>query len=113
MSKSNNTIEFRKQHKRYVKQYWEENHPEEKAELELQKQLREQQRLQGKIFDSSVRNWLDGEITAARIGLITTMVLTALIKGQIVIWVILYFAYRLRVKKATQEAIEADRRHDC
>lgn len=112
MSEIDNEIEFRKNFKKRVQQHWEKNHPKEMAKLELQKKIREQERIQGKIFNPNIKNWLDGEITAARIGLIVSMSLTALIKGQIIIWAILYFAYRLRIKKAKQDAIEEDRRRD-
>ena len=112
MSKLNNTIKFKNEYEKAKVERWKNNHLEEVEQFNSEKISREQQRIQGKIFNHNVKNWLDGEITTARIGLIVTMILTALIKGQIVIWAILYFVYRLRVKKAKQDAIEADRRYD-
>lgn len=73
-------------------------------------QWAEQQRAQGKILDPFVRTWLENEITTARIALAIGMILTVLIKGQVVIWAIMYVAYRCRVKHATKKAYEVDRR---
>ena len=79
------------------------------AGRKLQKEMNTRQ-AQCEIISPFVRNWLEGEIAAARIALIVGMILTALIKGQIVLWAIMYIAYRGRVKKAKQDAIKADRR---
>ena len=87
-------------------------HPEQyESSRKLNEWIKEQQ-VQGKIINPSIRNWLDGEITAARIALAIGMILTALIKGQIVIWAIMYIAYRGRIKKVKKEAFEADRGHN-
>jgi hypothetical protein len=60
--------------------------------------------IKGEIIDETVRNWLDTEITTARTVLIAGMVLTALIRGQVFIWAIMYIAYRGRVKQAREKA---------
>lgn len=82
--------------------------PEDKRQRELEKQQRNQRRLQGEIFDPFTKKWLESEISAARTALIIGMILTALIKGQVFIWAIMYIAYRGRVKKARQDALEKD-----
>lgn len=69
------------------------------------KQIREWLK-QGVIIDESLRNWLKTEINTARIILVFGILLTALIKGQIFIWIIMYIAYRGRVKQAKQRAWE-------
>lgn len=102
-------IEERKRQQEFRQKIWESN-PENKMRQEEERKLREQQRTQGKIFDPFVKNWLDAEIVAARVALVIGMILTALIKGQIVIWIILYIAYRGRIKKVKQDAMEADMR---
>lgn len=58
----------------------------------------------GEIIDEALRHWLEAEISAARTALIIGMVLTVLIKGQVFIWVIMYIAYRGRVKQAKEKA---------
>lgn len=82
--------------------------PEEKRQRELEKQQRNQRRLQGEIYNEFTRKWLESEISAARTVLIIGMALTALIKGQIFIWVIMYIAYRGRVKAVQKKAIESE-----
>ena len=82
--------------------------PEEKRQRELEKQQRNQRRLQGEIYNEFTRKWLESEISAARTALIIGMALTALIKGQIFIWVIMYIAYRGRVKAVQKKAIESE-----
>lgn len=111
MLKPEEIIEMRKRWDECAQQVWESN-PENKREQEARQAWREQQRAQGKIFNHNIKNWLDGEIIAARVALALGMILTVLIKGQIVIWVIMYIAYRLRIKRAKEEALEADRRSD-
>ena len=70
----------------------------------------EEQRAQGKIMNPFIEKWLEGEINTARTALVIGMLLTALIKGQVVIWVIMYLAYKGRVKRVMEEALEADRK---
>lgn len=60
--------------------------------------------MRGEIIDEALRKWLDGEISVARIELIVGMVLTALIKGQVFIWAIMYIAYRGRIKCLQKKA---------
>ncbi len=94
-------------------EYWE-NHTNLYAdEYEAGKKMMEKVKTrqdQGEIIDPFIKNWLTGEITAARTALVIGMLLTVLIKGQIIIWAIMYFAYKGRVKKVTEEAREADRK---
>lgn len=101
-------IEEQKRHEEFCQKYWEEHHPEEVQKLKEEKAQRNQQRLQGKIFNEFTRKWLESEISAARTVLIIGMILTALIKGQVFIWAIMYIAYRGRVKAARQKALEED-----
>ena len=112
MAKPEDIIKFRKEWEENRTRYWRENHPEEYENFQKQKQLREQQRLQGKIFNPFVKKWMESQIATARTGLIVTMILTALFKGQVVIWLILFIGYRCRIKKVKHDAMEADRRHD-
>lgn len=104
-------VAFRKKGEEFKQQLWESN-PENKMRQEAEQKWMEQQRAQGKIFNHNIKNWLDGEITTARVALVIGMILTALIKGQVVIWAIMYLAYRLRIKKVKQGAMDADRRGD-
>ena len=60
--------------------------------------------MRGEIIDEALQKWLDGEISAARIELIVGIVLTALIKGQVFIWAIMYIAYRGRIKYLQKKA---------
>ena len=101
-------INERKKQEEFCQKYWEEHHPEEVKKLKDEKEQRNQQRLQGKIFNEFTRRWLESEISAARTVLIVGMILTALIKGQVFIWAIMYIAYRGRVKSARQKALEED-----
>jgi hypothetical protein len=64
----------------------------------------------GELTNPFIEKWLEGEIVAARTMLFVGMALTALFKGQIVIWVIMYIAYKARVKRAKEEALEANRK---
>lgn len=102
-------IKMRKEWDEYRVNY-EKMHPEQyESSRKLDEWVKEQQ-AQGKIINPCVRNWLEGEITAARVVLAIGMILTALIKGQVVIWAIMYIAYRGRVKAARKKAYEADRK---
>ena len=101
-------IEMRKGWEQSAQSSWERNHPEEVKRLKYEKDIRNQQRLQGKIFDPFTEKWLESEISAARTALIIGVVLTSLIKGQIFIWAIMYIAYRSRVKMVRKEALEKD-----
>lgn len=78
--------------------------------MEEERKYREAQWAQGKIIDPTINKWLEGEIAAARNALIIGMLLTALIKGQIFIWLIMYIAYKGRVEKAKRDAMESDRK---
>lgn len=98
-------IEARKRHEEFVRQYELKIPEEERADYWLVKSIREKL-ARGEIIDEPLRKWLEGEITAARVALAIGMALTALIKGQIIIWLILYLAYRCRIKKVKQEAWE-------
>lgn len=109
MLTSDDIIENKKRYEEYARKYWESN-PEYKRQQEAERMWREQQWAQGKIISPTIQNWLEGEITAARTILIIGMILTVLIKGQIAIWIIMYIAYRGRVKKARVDALEADKR---
>lgn len=62
--------------------------------------------LNGEIIDEATRHWLDTEIATARIGLVASIIITALIKGQIFIWAILYIAYKCRVHQVKRKAQE-------
>lgn len=108
MLRPEDIIDFRKKHEEYQINY-EKTHPEEyESSRKLDEWVKSRQ-AQGVIINTSIRNWLESEIIAARVALAVGMILTALIKGQIVIWAIMYFAYRGRVNKVTKEAYEADR----
>ena len=109
MLTSEDIIANRKRYEEYARQIWESD-PENKKKQEAERLWREQQWAQGKIISPIIQNWLKGEIIAARTALIIGMILTVLIKGQIAIWLIMYIAYRGRVKKAKLEALEADRK---
>lgn len=102
-------IEFRKREDEFYRNYYAKN-PEYQKQKEEEKRYREEQWAQGKIIDPYINKWLESEIAAARSVLIIGMILTALIKGQIFIWAIMYIAYKGRVKKAMQDAIESDRK---
>lgn len=94
-------------------EYWESHTNLYADKYEAGKKMMEKVKArqdQGEIIDPFIKNWLAGEITAARTALAIGMLLTVLIKGQIVIWAIMYFAYRGRVKKVIEEAREADRK---
>ncbi len=107
MLRPEDVIEERKRYQEYMKHY-EETHPGEfESGYDLEQWVTSQQ-FQGKIVDPFIEKWLEGEIAAARNVLIIGMILTALIKGQIVIWAIMYLAYRGRVKQARKKAFEAD-----
>ena len=62
------------------------------------------QLLRGEIIDPSLQKWMESEISAARTAFIIGIILTVLIKWQIVIWIIMYIAYRLRVKSIKKKA---------
>ena len=107
--KPEDIIQARKRWGECQKQYVETHPDEYESSRKLDELIRTRQ-AQGIIINTSIRNWLEGEITAARVALTIGMIATALIKGQIVIWAIMYIAYRGRVKKVREEAYEADRR---
>ena len=109
MLTSDHIIADKKRYEEDIRKYWE-NNPEYKKQQEERRIWREQQWAQGKIINPMIRNWLEGEIAAARSVLIIGMILTVLIKGQIAIWLIMYIAYRGRVKKAQADALEADKK---
>lgn len=109
MISSKDIIEARKKQEEYFRQCAEKD-PEYKKYKEERKKWREEQWAQGKVIDERINRWLQGEISTARTALIVGIILTALIKGQVVIWAIMYIAYRGRVKKAIKDAIEADRK---
>lgn len=96
-------IEARKQWDEFAIQY-EANNPEVKKRTEGSAQFIRAKLLNGEIIDPSLRTWLDAEISSARTVLIVGMVLTSLIQGQIFIWIIMYIAYRCRVKQAKKKA---------
>ena len=102
-------IQDRKRYEEFHKNY-AETHPDKYESSRKLDEWVKMRQAQGVIIDTSIRNWLDGEIISARVALVVGMIITALIKGQIVIWVIMYLAYRFRVKKSTEKAYEADRR---
>lgn len=101
-------IQIEKERQEDLQRIWEKNHPEEAKRKKEEKFRRNQRRLQGEIFDPFTKKWLESEISAARTVLIIGMILTSLIKGQVFIWAIMYIAYRGRVKKARQDALEKD-----
>ena len=116
-------IAFRKQCEEERKQREEKQKKYEQWKAEYISRLPEEQRpgyltqqakiklARGEIVDPIIKNWLEGEITSARIALAVGMILTVLIKGQIIIWAIMYIAYRCRVNKAKKDALEANRKH--
>ena len=101
--------EERKKNKEFWENYVDPNEEKYEATRKMMAEIRARQD-KGEIINPFVREWLEGEITAARIAFAVGMILTALIKGQIVLWAIMYIAYRSRVKKATEDALEADRK---
>ena len=102
-------IEERKRRYEYKINYFKE-HPEEyESSRKLDEYVKAKQ-ARGEIVDSFIKQWLENEITSAKVALAIGMILTAFIKGQIFIWAIMYYAYICRVKKAKEEALEADRR---
>jgi hypothetical protein len=107
VSKLEDIIKSRQEWDEYKKNYIK-THPEEyESSRKLDEWVRTQQ-AQGKIIDPFIEQWLEGEISAARIALILGMILTVLIKGQIFIWAIMYIAYRGRVKRVRKEAYNKD-----
>ena len=102
-------IKMRKEWDKYRSDY-EKSHPEKYESSRKLDEWVKERRAQGEIINPFVKQWLEGEVTAARVALAVGMILTALIKGQIVIWTIMYIAYRGRVKMVKQQAMEADRR---
>lgn len=76
---------------------------EQRKEYQMAKKTRERLS-RGEIIDPFLENWMNTEISAARKVLLIGMALTALIRGQVVIWLIMYIAYRGRVKKVKEEA---------
>ena len=107
MLRPEDVINDRKRQQEYIKHY-EKTHPEQfESGYELGQWV-DEQHAQGKIVDPFIEKWLEGEIAAARNVLIIGMILTALIKGQVIIWAIMYLAYRGRVKQARKKAFEAD-----
>lgn len=110
MLKPEDYIEFRKQWDENKRNY-EKAHPEEfESSRKFNAEIRTKQ-ARGEIVDPFVRNWMNGQITEARWILFIGIILTALIKGQIVLWAIMYFAYRGRVKKVKEDALKTDREH--
>lgn len=101
-------IEIEKKYQENLQRIWEKDHPEETKRKKEEKDMRNRRRLQGEIFDPFTKKWLESEVSAARIALIIGMILTALIKGQVFLWAIMYIAYRGRVKKVRREALEQD-----
>ena len=105
MSNPNDIIEARRRWQEYAKQSEMSVPEEERMGYELTKNIREKL-ARGEIVDEALRKWLESEITTARTALAIGIMLTALIKGQVIIWLILYLAYRGRVSKVKQEAWE-------
>lgn len=101
--------EERKKNEEFWKSYVNPNADKYEAGRRLAQEM-DERRARGEIINPCIKNWLEAEITAARTALIIGIILTALIKGQIVLWVIMYIAYRGRVNKAKEEAREADMR---
>ena len=107
--KPEDVIEERKRWHEYKANYAKE-HPElYESSQKFEEDIRVKQ-ARGEIIDPFIKKWLEGEITAARVALTIGIILTALIKGQIFIWAIMYIAYRCRVNKVREDALEADRR---
>ena len=102
-------IQIEKKRQEFFRNY-EAKDPKYKKRMEEERKYREAQWAQGKIIDPTINKWLEGEIAAARNALIIGMLLTALIKGQIFIWLIMYIAYKGRVEKAKRDAMESDRK---
>ena len=99
----------RQKNEEYWKNYVDPNADKYEAGRRLTQEM-DERRARGEITNPFVKNWMEGEIAAARIALVVGICLTALFKGQIVMWAIMYFAYRGRVNRIKQEALEADRR---
>jgi hypothetical protein len=110
MLRPEDVIKFRKEREEYNRNYVRE-HPEKYESSHKLDEWVKSQQLQGKIINPFIENWLEGEIVAARIALTVGMLLTVLIKGQIFIWIIMYIAYRGRVKHVREKAYESDRRN--
>lgn len=98
-------IKARKQWDEFAIQY-EANNQEVKKQQEESAKFIRTRLMNGEIIDPSLRRWLDAEISSARTVLIVGMVFTSLIQGQILIWIIMYIAYRCRVKQVKHKAWE-------
>ena len=107
--KPEDVIEFRKRSEEFIRQY-EKDHPEKYESSHKLDEWVKERKDRGEIVNPFIRSWLEAEIAAARGVLIIGMLLTVLIKGQVVIWAIMYIAYRARVKAVKEKALEADRR---
>ena len=70
----------------------------------------QEQVAQNKIINPFIRQHLEARITAARWALALGVAVTFLFKGQWILWILFVVFYKLYVKKATEEAMEADRK---
>lgn len=96
-------IDERKHWDEIARQSETQNPETQKRKAEYANRIRAQL-MHGEIIDETLQKWLDAEISVARIELIIGMVLTALIKGQIFIWIIMYIAYCGRVNSLRKKA---------
>ena len=79
--------------------YWKKVKAEEEARI-----------AKGEIVDLFIKQWLESSITAERWKLLIGILLTALIKGQWVFWIILILIYNYKVNKLQIDALEAQRK---
>lgn len=63
---------------------------------------------QGNIISEKTRNWMEGEINAARLMLGIGMAATALFKGQWIIWIVMSVIYVQKVKDIKNKARNKD-----
>lgn len=98
-------IESRKEWEEIAKQN-EVNIPEEqRIGYELTNSVREKV-TRNEIIDETLRNWLNSKITIARTILAIGVAMTVLLKGQIIIWIVMYIIYRIHIKELKQKASE-------
>ena len=83
--------------------------PEEQRPGYAIRQFEEELIARGEIVNPFIRQHLEAEISISRWILAIAMLLTLLIEGQWVLWIIFIIAHRGRVKKLREDHLKADR----
>lgn len=103
--------EQQKKHNELMERLAKEDEERKKQEQLKRAALAEQTNTtEYRITNVFVRQYLEAKITAARWALALGIVMTALFKGQWVMWILFIVLYNLYVKQAKKDAEEADRR---